>query len=242
MKNLRNLVILFLSLTLIIPTGCQTFRNMDNSGKNAIVGGTAGGAVGAGIGALIGGGRGTWIGALIGSAIGAGAGAAIGHSMDKQKNELEKELDKLRQEMDAKDSAIMVKEITDNNNLKAIKVVLGDAILFKTGSSTLSPQADAALSRIAYNLNQNPGTHITVIGYTDNTGGYELNMELSKQRANSVRNYLISQGVAADRITAEGDGWNNPITSNATAAGRAQNRRVELYIYASEQMIKDAEY
>ena len=164
MKNLRNLVILFLSLTLIIPTGCQTFRNMDNSGKNAIVGGTAGGAVGAGIGALIGGGRGTWIGALIGSAIGAGAGAAIGHSMDKQKNELEKELDKLRQEMDAKDSAIMVKEITDNNNLKAIKVVLGDAILFKTGSSTLSPQADAALSRIAYNLNQTPGTHITVIG------------------------------------------------------------------------------
>ena len=204
-------------------------------------GGTAGGAVGAGIGALIGGGRGTWIGALIGSAIGAGAGAAIGHSMDKQKNELEKELDKLRQEMDAKDSAIMVKEITDNNNLKAIKVVLGDAILFKTGSSTLSPQADAALSRIAYNLNQNPGTHITVIGYTDNTGGYELNMELSKQRANSVRNYLISQGVAADRITAEGDGWNNPITSNAPAAGRVQHRRLALYIYATKQMFKAAE-
>ena len=144
--------------------------------------------------------------------------------------------------MNQKDSAIMVKEVTDSNNLKAIKVVLGDAILFKTGSYTLSPSAYAALSRIAYNLNQNPGTHITVVGYTDNTGTYELNMNLSQERADAVRNYLIGQGVAADRINAIGKGWEDPIVPNNTAAGRAQNRRVEIYIYASEQMIKDAGY
>ena len=235
MKHLRNIVLLCLALSLLVPTGCGTFKNMNQTGKNSIVGGAAGGAVGAGIGALIGGGKGTWIGALVGSAIGAGAGAAIGHSMDKQKAELENELDKLKAEINAKDSAIQVKEVTDNNNLKAIKVTLGDAVLFATNSFTLTPAADAALSRIAFNLNQNPGTHITVVGYTDNTGTYDYNMTLSQKRADAVRNYLISQGVAADRIQAVGDGENNPITSNATAAGRTQNRRVELYIFASEQ-------
>jgi Outer membrane protein and related peptidoglycan-associated (lipo)proteins len=214
---------------------------MNKSGQNAVVGGAAGGAVGAGIGALLGGGKGTWIGALIGTAIGAGAGAAVGSQMDKQKRQLEQELEQVKAEAGRKDTTIIVQTVKDSNNLTAIKVVLGDAILFKTGSSVLSPEADAALSRIAYNLNQNPKTNATIIGYTDNTGSYELNMNLSQQRAQSVMNYLISQGVASSRLSAKGDGWNNPVASNATAAGRAQNRRVEIYITAGEDMIKDAQ-
>ena len=241
MKISTKIYIILLCITLIVPTGCNTFKNMNSTGKDAIVGGGAGGAVGAGIGAIIGGGKGTWIGALIGSAIGAGAGAAVGHQMDKQKAELQAEMDKLKEEMGQRDSTIIIKEITDSNNLKAIKVVLGDAILFNTGSSTLSPAAYAALSRIAYNLNQNPETLITIVGYTDNTGTYEQNMQLSQQRAQAVANYLIGQGVSSSRINTLGRGWEDPVAPNNTAAGRAQNRRVEIYITANEQMIKNAQ-
>ena len=161
--------------------------------------------------------------------------------MDKQKAELQAEMDKLKEEMGQRDSTIIIKEITDSNNLKAIKVVLGDAILFNTGSSTLSPAAYAALSRIAYNLNQNPETLITIVGYTDNTGTYEQNMQLSQQRAQAVANYLIGQGVSSSRINTLGRGWEDPVAPNNTAAGRAQNRRVEIYITANEQMIKNAQ-
>ncbi|MEG1616333.1 MAG: OmpA family protein [Bacteroidales bacterium] len=241
MKSYRNLFVGAMCLSLLVPTGCQTFQNMNKTGQNAIVGGAAGGAVGTGIGALLGGGKGAWIGALIGSAIGAGAGAAIGHQMDKQKAELENELASLQNQVNQQQQEIKVEEVKDSNNLKAIKVVLGDAILFNTGSSTLSPAADAALSKIAYNMKQNPGSVMTIVGFTDNTGTYEQNMQLSLKRAQAVMNYLTSQGVAASRLKAMGEGWNNPVTSNSTAAGRAQNRRVELYITAGEQMIKEAQ-
>ncbi|MEG1188295.1 MAG: OmpA family protein [Bacteroidales bacterium] len=241
MRKWRSALIGMLCISFLVPTGCQTYQNMNKSGQNAIVGGAAGGAVGAGIGALLGGGKGTWIGALIGTAIGAGAGAAIGHQMDRQKRELEQELAQVRAEAGTRDTTIIVQTVKDSNNLDAIKVVLGDAILFNTGSAVLSPAADAALSRIAYNLNQNPKTYATVVGFTDNTGSLQLNMNLSLQRAQAVMNYLISQGVAASRLSAKGEGPNNPVASNATAAGRAQNRRVEIYITAGEQMIKDAQ-
>jgi hypothetical protein len=108
MRIVRDLVLMMLCLLLIVPTGCQSFQNMNKAGQNAVVGGTAGGAVGAGIGALIGGGKGTWIGALIGSAIGAGAGAAIGSQMDRQKSELERELAQVRGLASHKDTTIVV--------------------------------------------------------------------------------------------------------------------------------------
>ena len=248
MNYAKKITIIGLCGLMIIPTGCSTFKNMNNTGKNAIVGGAAGGAVGAGIGALIGGGRGTWIGALIGSAIGAGAGAAIGHEMDKQKQALEEELASVRQlaEQNAAENAAQneqinentyqIQTIKDSNNLDAIKLVLGDAILFNTGSSQLSPLADATLSRVAYNLKQFPNSDMTIVGYTDNTGSEQLNLQLSQQRANAVMNYLISQGISSNRLKAIGNGWNNPIASNATAEGRAQNRRVEMYITAGQDI------
>lgn len=244
MKKMRNFTIGLLCASMLVPmAGCSSFQNMNKSGQNAIVGGAAGGAVGAGIGALLGGGKGTWIGALIGTAIGAGAGAAVGHQMDRQREQLEQELEQVRQEAQqaGRDTTIIVEKVKDSNDLDAIKVVLGDAILFKTGSASLNPAADAALSRIAYNLNQNPKTIATIVGYTDNTGSLELNDKLSLERAQAVMNYLISKGVAATRLSAKGEGPNNPVASNATAEGRAQNRRVEIYITAGEQMIKDAE-
>lgn len=221
-------------------TSCTAWNSMNKTGQGATAGGTLGAAVGTGVGALIGGGKGTWIGALVGSAIGAGTGALVGNSMDRQQKALQEQLDAMAAK-EKSDSALIVQKVKDSNDLTALKLVMGNSVLFNTNSYTLSPAADATLSHIAYNLQQYPETDITVVGYTDNTGTQAINDRLSLERAQSVVNYLESQGIAPSRLKAIGDGWNDPIASNATPAGRAQNRRVEIYITASKQMIQQAE-
>lgn len=226
-------------------TSCSSLKNtwngMTQTGQGATVGGAAGAAAGAGIGALIGGGKGTWIGALVGSALGAGTGALVGNSMDKQKKQLEEQLAQVKELESKHDTTYVVQTVKDRNNLDAIKLVMGDAVLFATGKYTLTPAAQAALSRVAYNLKQFPNTDVTVVGYTDNTGSEAVNQKLSLERAQSVVQDLEGCGIPASRLKAVGDGWNNPIASNATAAGRAQNRRVEIYITANQQMIEQAQ-
>lgn len=234
MKIVKNLSVLALCLAMLAPiTGCSTWQGMSKTGQGATAGGAAGAAVGAGIGALAGGGKGAWIGALVGTAVGAGTGAIIGNKMDKQKKQLEESL--AQTGTDAQ-----IETVKDSNNLDAIKLVLDNAILFKTGSAALSEASKASLSRIAINLNQNPQTDFTIIGYTDNTGGYDLNMRLSQERADAVRNYLMGQGVSGSRLKSKGEGWANPVATNETAEGRAQNRRVEMFITASQEMIDAA--
>ena len=249
MKWVKKNSIIGICVRVMTSAGWGMFQNMRRSGKSAMIGGTACGAVGAGRGAIIGGGTGTWIGALRGSAVGAGAGALIGNEMDRQKKALEKELDGIKEtaEKNASVNAAQqaqidkntydIQTIEDSNNLKAIKLVLGDAILFKTGSDQLSALADATLSRIAYNLKQFPNSDVTIVGNTDSTGSVSLNQRLSQERADAVMNYLISQGISASRLKAIGDGSNNPVATNSTAAGRAQKRREEMYITASKEMI-----
>lgn len=212
---------------------------MSQAGQGATAGGAAGAAVGTGVGALIGGGKGAWIGALVGSALGAGTGALVGNQMDKQKKELEQQLSEVKA-LEQK-NAYDIQTVKDSNNLDAIKLVLGNSVLFATNSYSLSASAQAALKQVAYNLRQFPDTDITVVGYTDNTGTEAINQKLSKERAESVMNFLIANGVNADRLKAVGMGWNDPVASNATPEGRAQNRRVEIYITANQQMIKAAE-
>lgn len=253
---LKNGVIgmLLVGLTGIGTTGCNAVKNtwdgMTKTGQGATAGGTIGAAVGTGVGALIGGGKGTWIGALVGSAIGAGTGALVGNSMDKQQKALQEQLDQINGQIDATNSRtdslqneinqLKVEKVKDSNNLEALKLVMGNSILFATGKSTLSPEAQAVLSKVALNLKQFPETDVTVVGYTDNTGSEEVNNRLSLERATSVVNYLNSHGIAMSRLKAVGNGWNDPIASNETAAGRAQNRRVEIFITASKQMIENA--
>lgn len=251
----KGLTIAGLCGVMLVSGGCSSLQNtwngMSQSGQGATAGGGIGAAVGTGVGALLGGGKGAWIGALVGGALGAGTGALVGNKMDQQKKALEQQLGALQSQTDANTAAInknaqdiqdiKVQMVKDRNDLDAIKLVLGDAVLFPTGKSTLSQAADAALSRIAYNLKQFPDTDITVVGYTDNTGSEQLNQTLSEQRAESVVNYLESQGVPASRLKAVGKGESDPIASNSTAAGRAQNRRVEMYITADQQMIANAQ-
>ena len=227
--KMKKFTVALLAATLLVgASGCST---MNNTGKGALIGTGGGGAVGAGIGALIGGGKGAGIGAAIGAAVGAGAGALIGQKMDKQQKELQEEL-----AQQAK-----VEETTDSNGLRAIKVTFDGGILFPTGKYNLYPTAQADLTKFAVNLLNNPDTDVAITGYTDNTGSYAVNEKLSDQRANSVRNYLITCGVPSTRLTARGIPMADYIASNDTPEGRALNRRVEITVYANEKMIKEAE-
>ena len=216
-----------LSAGMLLSSGCNS---MTNTGKGALIGGGGGAAVGAGLGALIGGGKGAGIGSAIGAAVGAGAGALIGKKMDKQQQQLEASLP------DA-----TVEQTTDQNGLQAIKVTFEGGILFPTGKYTLNTQARQDLSQFAVSLKQNPLTDVQILGFTDNTGSYAVNEKLSNERASAVLTYLVNSGVSPTRLTAKGIPMADYVASNETAAGRAQNRRVEIYITASPQMVQEAE-
>lgn len=224
MKKSNALVSVLLSATILL-SGCSSMSNM---GKGTLFGAGAGAALGAGIGALAGKGKGAVIGAAIGTAVGAGAGALIGKKMDKQKAELEAI------------QGAKTEEIIDVNGLKALKVTFESGILFKTNSSTLSPASEIALTDFATSIKNNPQTDVVVQGHTDNTGSDNINIPLSEKRAASVNAFLKKQGVT-NKVTAMGLGATKPVADNASADGKSQNRRVEVYISANSEMIKAAE-
>lgn len=211
----------------LLFTGCSS---LSNTSKGMMIGGGSGAAVGAGVGALIAkNGKGAAIGAAVGAAVGTGAGALIGKKMDKKKAEL------------AALEAAKVEMVTDANNLQALKVTFDSGILFKTGSSTLSDNSKTALRDFASKMRDLPDTDFVIQGHTDNTGSRQVNENLSKQRANAVSNYLNSLQIAGSRLSTEGLAYDFPVASNNTEAGRAENRRVEVYIYANQEMIRKAE-
>ena len=228
MKKAKVFTISALALSLLASSGCGS---MNNTGKGALIGGGGGAGLGAGLGALIGGGKGAGIGAAIGAAVGAGAGALIGRKMDKQKQELQEQLA----------NSAEVSTVTDQNGLQAIKVTFNGGILFPTNGTTLNSSAKTDLTKFATSLINNPQTNVQIFGYTDNVGSYAANEKVANGRADAVRTYLIHSGVAASRITAQGVPMADYVASNDTPEGRAQNRRVEIYITASPQMIQAAE-
>ena len=211
----------------LILSGCG---NMSNLAKGTAIGGGSGAAAGAGIGALISkDAKGAAIGAAIGTAVGAGVGALIGNKMDKKAAELAAAMENAN-----------IETVTDANDLTAIKVTLESGILFNTSSSTLNDASKAALKKFANNLTDLPDTDLTILGHTDNTGSAEYNQQLSIDRAKSVATYLKNIGVK-NHMAVEGRSFLEPVADNSTKEGRLQNRRVEIYITANENMIQQAE-
>ncbi|MBQ0089697.1 MAG: OmpA family protein [Prevotellaceae bacterium] len=201
---------------------------MNNTTKGGLIGGGGGAALGALIGHFAGN---TAIGAVAGAAIGTGAGVLIGKKMDKAKAAAQ-----------AAAAQAKVEEVTDANGLKAVKVTFDSGILFATNKADLNTDSKNALSKFAEVLRNNADMDIAIIGHTDNTGTDAINDPLSLNRAKSVESFLsTSCGVNNKQIkVVQGKGSREPIASNDTKEGQTQNRRVEIFMYASQAMIEAA--
>jgi outer membrane protein OmpA-like peptidoglycan-associated protein len=189
------------ALTVLLVAGCQT------AGKRTAIGAGVGGAAGAGIGALLGGKK----GALIGLGVGALAGGSVGLYLDKQKKELEK-----------------IAEVKKTEN--GLLVQMKNDILFDTGSDALKAQGIVELNKMADILAKYSDDRVRIEGHTDAIGDAKHNQALSERRATAVKTVLVSRGVQDKQIEVHGYGEQKPIADNASAEGRAKNRRVELHI------------
>ncbi len=213
--GIRYLIIL---LALVVPFGCNTSKT------------TKGGAIGAGAGGAIGGVIGsrsdnTAKGAILGAMIGGTAGALIGKYMDKQAQELDEDL-----------KGAKVERVGEG-----IKITFDSGILFAFDSDELSPAARENISNLAETLKKYEDTNVVVEGHTDNKGSDSYNKKLSQQRADSVSDMLTSLGVENSRISEVGYGENQPVADNSTEEGRRLNRRVEVAIFANDELKEAAQ-
>lgn len=224
----KNTVIASLLCIAMLVSGCAS---LNNTAKGSMMGAGGGAGLGAAVGALIGkDGKSTAIGATIGAAVGVTAGAIIGKQMDKAASQA------------AAIDGAKVESFTDANDLKALKVTFDSGILFEFNKSTLNEASKKSLTGFAKILNEYPTMDIMIFGHTDNVGTLEANQHVSEERANAVASYLRSNGVSSKQmVEIAGRNFSDPVASNNTVDGRAQNRRVEIYMYASENMIKEAE-
>ena len=207
----------------MLLSGCAS---MNNTAKGSMIGAAGGAALGLLVGHFAGN---KAIGTAVGTAVGAGTGAIIGHRMDKAAAAA------------AEIENATVETITDANNLTAVKVTFDSGVLFATNKYDLNNAVKADLAQFANVLKEYNDADIAIMGHTDSTGNDAINDPLSLNRANSVANYLKSLGVASTQIkSVEGYGSKVPVADNATAEGRQKNRRVEVYLYASQRMIDAA--
>lgn len=205
-------------LVIAIPFGCNTSKTM----KGGAIGAGAGGAVGGAIGSKS---DNTAKGAILGAVIGGTAGALIGKYMDNQAEELDEDLE-----------GASVERVGEG-----IKVTFDSGILFAFDSAKLSPTAKDNVSEMAETLKKYEDTNIVIEGHTDDVGSNSYNKELSEKRADSVSDYLISLGVENARINEVGYGENQPVATNETEQGRQLNRRVEIAIFANEELKEAAQ-
>jgi len=204
------------AIAVALVAGCAT--NPDWARTRTTQGAAIGTVAGAAGGAILAprGSKGT--GAIIGAVVGGLTGAGVGYYLDQQAKEL-----------------AQIPEAQVVRQPDRVNVTMAEAVLFDFGSTNLKPEATAALAKVADVLKRYPESKVIIKGYTDNVGGEEANLKLSERRSQMVRNYFIAQNVAAERLTAVGFGESLPAASNASAEGRAKNRRVELEIIPQQQ-------
>ncbi|MDJ0829063.1 MAG: OmpA family protein [Desulfobacterales bacterium] len=214
----KILIGFFILIFVVVSLGCSEWNRTQ---KGAAIGAGAGAAAGGLIGYAAGN---TPAGILIGAVVGGVAGGFIGNYMDKQAAEIERDI-----------AGAKVERIGEG-----IKITFDSGILFDVDKAYLKDQSKSELAELALILNKYPDTNIMMAGHTDSTGADDYNINLSRQRAQAVANYLSSQNVDANRFLIEGFGKSDPVASNDTAVGRAQNRRVEVAIWANEKLKKIA--
>lgn len=223
-----TLTILLIGLTL---SGCEGTRFRSRE-KGAL----AGGALGAGLGAIVGNQVGsTGAGIAIGSAFGAVSGGLIGNEMDHRDDQFADNDARLAaQDRELAENRRMIQELrasgVDARETKRGLVMNLPDVLFEFDSSHLTPDARRKISHIADTLQRSPGRTVAVEGHTDSVGTAVYNQKLSEARARSVAVSLEGNGVPRKRMSIQGYGEARPIGSNATGAGRSQNRRVEVIL------------
>jgi outer membrane protein OmpA-like peptidoglycan-associated protein len=220
LQKLGKPVALLLILTMTSLTwGCQTTTN---TGRGASIGATAGGV----IGGIIGSRSGSWAkGAIIGAVVGGATGAVIGNYMDKQAAEIDRDVEGARVERVG----------------ESIRVIFDSGILFSTGSATITSTSRYNIEKLARILNRYDDTSLVIEGHTDSIGSDDANQVLSERRADSVANLLETYGVSGRRLSPVGFGETHPVASNETEYDRKLNRRVEVLIYANDELKHQAE-
>lgn len=213
MSNKTTLPLVGIALAASLLTGCATQQQ-----TNTAVGTGVGGAIGAGIGAIFG----NSTGAVIGGTLGAAAGGITGYNWGAIKQKL------------SGATAGTGTQVTEQKD-GSLKVNIPSSISFDTNSYSVKGSFTPVLDQVAQTLTQHPELVAQVVGHTDSTGSPTYNQTLSQNRAQSVAGYLVQHGVAANRLAAEGRGQSQPIADNSTESGRAQNRRVEIYLRATHQ-------
>lgn len=211
-KSVLTLTVIAFAASSLV--GCA---NMTETQSDTAKGAGIGAIAGAVIGGVTGGSRGAATGAAIGAAVGAGGGYLWSKNMQEQRAAMEQA---------TQGTGVTVSQTSDNQ----LKLEIPSDISFDSGSYQIKPSLRPILDRFAVTLNQNPVTTVRVIGHTDNRGSDAVNNPLSVNRADATRDYLVTRGVALNRIAIDGRGSREPIADNSTAQGRAMNRRVEIFV------------
>ncbi len=214
---MRKKSIFIIFLTILI--GC---KSLNNTQKGTSIGVAGGAAAGAAVGKLTG--KNSVIGALIGAAVGGTAGYLIGKHMDKQAEELKQ----------------AIPNATVERVGEGINLTFNSGLLFKLNSAELSEDARNELQKVGNILNKYEDTQILLEGHTDDTGSDAYNMKLSERRAEAVSSYLVTQNLSPSRLKTKWYGEAQPKFPNDSEANREKNRRVEIGIYANEEMKDDA--
>ncbi len=223
-----RMVAILVILTFVVSlVGCATNTTHENTKKGAGIGALVGAAAGAVIGYQNDHSGGALRGALIGGAAGGALGAGAGAYMDKQQTEFEQQL--------ANEQAQHQIEIERQQN-EILKLTMNSEVSFDFNSDQIKSTFYSPLNKMADIMNRYPRTQITIVGHTDSVGSEQYNLDLSNRRAISVADYLVTRGVAASRLGTEGRGELEPIAVNDSDAGRAQNRRVELFVIPDQNL------
>ena len=209
--------VLTLTAIAFAASGLVGCANMTETQSDTAKGAGIGAVAGAVIGGVTGGGKGAAAGAAIGAAAGAGGGYLWSKHMQEQRAAMETA---------TQGTGVTVSQTSDNQ----LKLEIPSDISFDSGSYQIKSNLRPILDRFAVTLNQNPVTTVKIIGHTDNRGSDAINNPLSVNRADATRDYLVTRGVALNRIAIDGRGSREPIASNNTAEGRAMNRRVEIFV------------